>query len=131
MLTHKLLQESSFFTVTALVGLKPLVVGGYQVLFFGSKNYVGNYDSATCWALTRATQAGFESFSQVILQGSAMVAIGPSESSVAQHISILWSVVNIASTFASTSYSLDVNSQNRVMHPHLYGWIEDSKVIVI
>ena len=64
---------------------------------------------------------------QATIQATALAATPIIERSGIQYVSVVWSILNIAFTFASTTVQFDKNETLRALAPaHFFGCIEES-----
>ena len=112
-------------SLAALVGLKPLVDGVRIIFSIESKGR--KFDPSFNFALTRAVETGIESIPQAILQALAL----STTRSPAQYISLAWSIMNIAYTFVSVSFSMDTSEVLRAMQPRWYGFVDRSSEVAM
>ena len=93
-------------------------------MIFGIKSS-GTFPASKSFAFSRIVETAAEAIPLAVLQALALFTT----QSTTQYISLTWSVLSIVYTFVSVAFAFDKSEENRVCHPRLYGFIQDSNEI--
>ena len=116
LVAYALQQEGLVGMCAALLALKPLV-DGFRIIFKIESE--GAFNAEFNFAASRLVETSVESIPQTILPSLALASVEAADRARGQHISIGWSILNIAYSFVDVSVSLDKTHNFRAVEPLL------------